>query len=132
MSSPLSRLLTWLVALVVGAVYGTAGTFAHAYLLGPVPVGLLLALIGLAAMLTAVRTLTGDRWSALAAGVGALAVTVMFSGSGPGGSVVMPGGPLGEWAGVNIGIVWQIGVALVATLAVAWPNLARPHPEADN
>ena len=94
MNQTLSRVLSWVLALVVGAVYGTAGTIAHAYRLGPIPVGLILAVIGIAALFVALRALTGDRWTALCGGVGALAATVVFSGSGPGGDVVVPGGDL--------------------------------------
>ncbi|GAA3761618.1 hypothetical protein GCM10022240_12670 [Microbacterium kribbense] len=130
MKSPLVRALTWLVALVIGAVYGTAGTIAHAYRLGPVPVGVILALVGIAALLVAMRTLTVDRWTALVGGVGALAATVMFFGDGPGGSVLVPSGGLDELGGVNLGLVWGIGLVLAITITVAWPDLsaARRRP----
>jgi hypothetical protein len=128
----LARALTWLVALVVGAVYGTAGTIAHAYRLGPLPVGLVLSVIGIAAMLVAIRALTADRWSALCGGAGALAATVVFSGPGPGGSVIVPGGDLDQLAGVSLGLVWGIAVVAVATLVVAWPDLAAVRRRPDN
>ena len=118
-----------MIALVIGAVYGTAGTIAHAYTLGVVPVGLILALIGIGAMFVAMRGLTGDRWTALAGGVGALAATVMFSGTGPGGSVVVPATPEGQ---INLGLVWGIGMAFIATVVVAWPDLSGARAEADN
>lgn len=132
MNSALTRILIWVMALAIGAVYGTAGTIAHAYRLGPIPVGLLLALLGICAMFVAMRGMTGDRWTALLGGVGALAATILFSGSGPGGSVIVPGGDLDTLAGINLGIVWAIGVAFLAALVVAWPDLAKAGADADN
>ena len=114
---PGSRVLVWLIALVVGGVYGVACTIAHAYTVGPVQVGLILAVVGIVALLVALRTLTGDRWAALAAGAGAVATTLLFSGTGPGGSVVVPGGPLG--------VVWSIAVPVLSVAVVAWPDLRR-------
>lgn len=109
-----ARLATWAVALIVGAVYGAAGTIAHAFTLGPVPVGLLLAVIGSAALLAAVRLLTADRWAALAAGLGMTLATLLLSGSGPGGSVVVPESVLGT--------VWTVAVPILVALVVAWPE----------
>lgn len=129
MTNTLARTLTWVISLLIGAVYGAAGTIAQAYRLGVVPVGLILSLIGVGAMFIAMRGMTGDRWTALAGGVGALATTVMFSGTGPGGSVVVPATPAGE---VNLGLVWGIGLVLVATLVVAWPDLSKAPGRADN
>lgn len=112
-----ARAAAWIIALVVGAVYGVACTIAHAFTYGPIPVGLVLGIVGLAAMIAAVRLLTSDRWAALATGLGATLATVLFSGAGPGGSVVVPGGPLG--------IAWTIAVPVIAVLVVVWPDAAR-------
>lgn len=119
MSFSWSRLGTWLVAFVVGAVYGVAGTVAQAYMLGWFPLGLVLATIGVVALLVAVRLLTGDRWTALAAGLGVMVATLVFSGAGPGGSVVVPQAAEGTF---NPGIVWTIVVPLAATIVIAWPE----------
>ena len=53
---------------MIGAVYGVAGTIGQAAVWGPVPLGLVIAVIGVGALLLAVRLLTGDRWNALACG----------------------------------------------------------------
>ena len=37
---------TWVIALVIGAVYGVAGTIGQAAVWGPVPLGLVIAVIG--------------------------------------------------------------------------------------
>lgn len=113
MGATWSRVATWVVAFVVGAFYGLAGTIAHAYTIGPLPVGLVLSLIGCAALLLSVRLLTGDRWSALSAGLGMMLATLVFSGRGPGGSVIVPDS--------NLGTVWTIALPAVIALVVAWP-----------
>ncbi|MEZ3159714.1 DUF6113 family protein [Microbacterium sp. BWT-B31] len=109
-----SRIGTWVVAFIVGAVYGVAGTVAHAFTLGWFPLGLVLALIGTAALLLAVRLLTRDRWATLAIGLGLMLATLVFSGAGPGGSVIVPQSILG--------VVWTIAVPLLVAVAVAWPD----------
>ena len=113
-SSILPRLGTWLVALAVGLVYGLAGTIAHSYTLGWFPLGLILAVIGCGALLAAVRLLTADRWAALATGIGMVAATLVFSGRGPGGSVIVP-----ETA---LGTAWTIAVPILVAVVVLWPE----------
>ena len=114
----LPRLATLLVAFFVGAVYGLAGTIAHAYRLGWFPLGLVLAIVGSAALLTAVRLLTADRWAALASGIGMIIATLVFSGTGPGGSVIVEQ--------TELAIVWTVSVPILVVLVVAWPSRARP------
>ncbi|MDZ8172136.1 DUF6113 family protein [Microbacterium xanthum] len=109
------RVATWALALVIGAFYGLAGTIGHAYTLAGVPVGLAVAIIGSAALLVAVRLLTGDRWSTLATGLGMMVTTLVFSGEGPGGSVVVPQ--------TEISLVWTFAVPVVVALVVAWPHM---------
>lgn len=117
-SSALARLGTWFVAFVVGAVYGLAGTIAHGYEIGWVPVGLILAVIGCAALLAAVRLLTADRWAALATGLGMMVAALVFSGRGPGGSVIVPESALGT--------VWTLALPVIVAVAVGWPDRVRP------
>jgi hypothetical protein len=121
----LSRAGTWLVALVVGIVYGVAGTIGQAAHWGWLPLGLIVALIGVSAIVLAVRVLTSDRWSALATALGAMLATLVFSGAGPGGSVVVPAPPEGE---VSTGIIWTIAVPIVAAIIVAWPTTPSRRP----
>ena len=117
-SSALARLGTWFVAFVVGAVYGLAGTIAHGYEIGWLPVGLILAVIGCAALLAAVRLLTSDRWAALATGLGMMVAALLFSGRGPGGSVIVPESALGT--------VWTLALPVIVAVAVGWPDRVRP------
>lgn len=108
------RLATWVVAFGVGALYGAAGTVSHAYRWAGIPVGLILSMIATGAVIIAVRALLGDRWSALAVGVGAMVVTLVLSGEGAGGSVIVPESMLG--------IVWTLWIPVVTALVVAWPE----------
>ncbi|WES65029.1 DUF6113 family protein [Microbacter sp. GSS18] len=114
MTTSWARYATWAVSLIVGAVYGVAGTIAHSYLIGWFPLGLVLAVIGSAALLLAVRLLAADRWAALAAGLGMMGTTLLFSGEGPGGSVVVPQNTLA--------LVWTLAVPLLVAVTVAWPE----------
>jgi len=120
-SSVPARVGTWFVAFVVGAVYGLAGTIAHSYELGWLPLGLVLAIVGCAALLVAVRMLTADRWAALATGLGMMTATLVFSGRGPGGSVIVPESPLGT--------VWTLALPILVAIVVAWPDRFRPLTE---
>jgi len=115
------RIGSWLIAAVIGFVYGVAGVIGQAAHLGAFPVGLIVALIGLAALLLAIRLLTGERGTVLAAGMGALVATLIFSGRGPGGSVVVPAAPDGA---ISTGLIWTVAAPLVAALIVAWPKSA--------
>ena len=120
-SSVPARVVTWFVAFVVGAVYGLAGTIAHAYELGWFPLGIVLGIVGCGALLAAVRLLTADRWAALAAGLGMMGTTLVFSGRGPGGSVIVPETTLGS--------VWTLALPILVAIVVAWPDRMRPHAE---
>lgn len=117
-TSVLARIGTWIVALLVGAVYGLAGTIAHAYRIGWLPVGLVLAATGCAALLLAVRLLTADRGATLATGLGMMLATLVFSGSGPGGSVIVPQ--------TELAVAWTFAVPILVAVIVAWPERTRP------
>ena len=113
----LSRGLSWLAAALVGAVYGVAATIAHSFTIGPIPVGMILGGVACAALLIALRALTGDRWAALAAGLGMMALLLVISQRGPGGSIVVPNTALGN--------IWMYVAAGIVMLVVAWPDTAR-------
>ena len=117
MDSRFSRVAAWAIALVVGLVYGAAGSLAHSSFLGPVPVGLVLGIIGSAGLIVALRLLTGDRWAALAGGGGMMLATFFFAQPSPGGSVLF------TQQNEILALVWMAGVPLVTALVVAWPDL---------
>ncbi len=108
-----SRLPTLLIAALAGAVFGVVGTVAHAATIWGIPVGLVLGIIGSGALMLAIRLLA-DRWASVAAGVGITLAVIVFSGEGPGGSVIAPAG--------MAAVVWTIACPLVAVLIVAWPE----------
>lgn len=126
MSSRILRVVGWLVALAVGAFYGAAGTVVQAFLVGPVPVGLLLATVGSAALLIALRTLTGDRVNALAGGLGITLATYVFSQIGPGGSAIVAAPTAGtEW----VPLVWTVVGPALMVLVALWPDFSKlPAP----
>jgi len=125
-TNTVSRLLTWLLAAVIGVVYGTAATVAHAFTIGVLPVGLVLSTVGTAALLIALRQLTSNRWTALAGGLGTLLAVVVFSGVGPGGSAIVAAPTVDtEW----IPLAWTFVVPILVALVIAWPDTSRlPAP----
>lgn len=126
MKSRILRVVGWIVALLVGAFYGTAGTVTQAFLVGPFPAGLLLATVGSAALLIALRTLTGDRVNALAGGLGITLATYVFSQVGPGGSAIVAAPTAGtEW----VPLVWTVVGPALMVLVALWPDFSRlPAP----
>ncbi len=127
-SSVIIRIVTWLAAAAVGAFYGVAGTVAHSVMWGGempvfsdgVPIGLIVSIITCAALLIAIRALTHDRFVALAAGLGMLGALLLFSGAGPGGSVLVADSVY-AWT-------WIWSVLVIATAVVVWPS---PRPRAE-
>ncbi len=119
-----------LVALIAGLLVGTLGTFKHqagvdATTGTGAPYGLVLALAMVAAVLLALRVAFGTRRYAAAAGVGVVAAVVIFGRPGPGGSEVVPPGP--------VGLVWWIAPLVIALLVVVVPVRRRrtDSPDAD-
>ncbi|QAY73568.1 hypothetical protein ET445_09675 [Agromyces protaetiae] len=117
-------LVVALVSFVVGAIYGSLGTVGHRHQLRfgefVLPWGIVVALVGVAALLIGMRLLV-SRLAAGAAGVGVIAVVGLFTLPGVGGSVLVPG--------TIVGTVWAVAPALIAVLIVAWPSLpARRRP----
>lgn len=118
----LSRVLLAVLAFATGGIFGTAGTIAHAYTLGVFPLGLVLALAGCAALLIGLRLLLAGRWTTWIAGLGMLAMLMVYSGRGPGGSVVVPQAVDGAFP---MGLVWTYALTGVVLLIGAWPDLSR-------
>lgn len=108
-----SRIPTLVIAALAGAVFGVVGTVAHAATIWGIPVGLVLGILGAAALMLAIRLLA-DRWASVAAGVGITLAVIVFSGEGPGGSVIAPAG--------MAAVVWTVACPLVAVLIAAWPE----------
>jgi len=121
------RVVGWLVAFLVGAFYGTAATVGHAFRVGFVPLGLILATVGCAALLIALRTLTQDRINALAGGLGIIGATYVFSQPGLGGSAIVAAAtPDTAW----IAAAWTFVGPILMALVVFFPDLSRLQPSA--
>ncbi|MTE22873.1 histidinol dehydrogenase [Microbacterium sp. ZXX196] len=122
-----SRLVSWLLAAVAGAVFGVAGTISHPVVAwGRLPIGLIAGGAGCLALLVAIRLLVVDRGAVLAAGLGMLAALTVYSGEGPGGSVVVPQAAEGEFP---FGVVWSVALAGIVLAVVAWPRIPRAWVE---
>ncbi|GAB2512466.1 hypothetical protein [Paramicrobacterium agarici] len=117
--STLSRIVTALITLVLGVVYGIVGTVGHTLTLTPlgitIPYGLVLGLIGVLALLLGLRLVIAERLPSIAAGIGIVGIVALFSLPSPGGSVLITQSVLG--------LVWLFGVPLVAAIVLAWPRL---------
>jgi N-acetyl-1-D-myo-inositol-2-amino-2-deoxy-alpha-D-glucopyranoside deacetylase len=110
------------LALLAGVLVGTLGTFKHqvgvsAATGAGLPYGLVLSLAMVAAVLAALRVGFGTRLFAAAAAVGVIGAVLLLSLKGPGGSVVVLAN--GE------AVVWTVGPALIAAVAVGAPRLRR-------
>lgn len=117
MSNVLARIFSWLMVAVIGFAFGTAGTFGVYARPNTIPLGLVISLVGVTAILIAVRLLADDRWSVIFAAVGVYAAILVFSLRGPGGSVVLPDAPSS--------MIWMYGSALIILVVAAWPDLSR-------
>ncbi|WP_040164981.1 hypothetical protein [Microbacterium gorillae] len=116
--SVVSKIITWLLALIIGAVFGAAGTVGVS---SAPPVGFIVSLIGCLAILIALRSFGEDRWAAVAGGVGMYGMVFLLSQRGPGGSVLLPAAnPYSTW--------WLIGVGAIILVVLAWPNLRAHTP----
>jgi LmbE family N-acetylglucosaminyl deacetylase len=113
------RLVTAALAFLVGVLFGVLGTVAHQATVTvaavAIPVGLVLALGGAAALLVGLRMVLHDRVAVLLAAVGLLGTIFVLSLRSTGGSVLVPAGLTGT--------LWTVVPALVAALVVAWPKL---------
>ncbi len=114
-----NRLGAWAIALLSGIVYGAAGSVAHASMLGGMPLGVVLAVIGAVLLVLALRLLTGDRWTALAGGLGIMAITFLLAQTSPGGSILFTTVHQTE------ALVWMAAPPLATAVIVAWPDLSR-------
>ncbi len=113
----LSRIATFVMSFIIGAVFGTAGTIGFSSGADLLYLGLILAFVGCAAILVSLRILAEDRWAAIAGGVGMYLAVFVFSMRGPGGSVVVPDTGLSQ--------VWLIGVGVIILIVAAWPDFRR-------
>lgn len=119
-----SRIVTVVLGLIVGIVYGAVGTVAHPLTVSvgslSVPYGLVVALVGVLALFVGFRLVVGGRLAAVGAAVGVVGIVSLFSLESIGGSILIREGLAGS--------VWLVGPALLGALVIAWPSLpTRAH-----
>ncbi|RWZ64704.1 hypothetical protein ELQ92_08190 [Labedella populi] len=114
-----SRIVTVVLGIVVGAVYGSVGTVAHpvTVTIGSIvfPYGLVVALVGVLALFIGFRLVVGGRLAAVGAAVGVVGIVSLFSLESAGGSILIREG--------LTGVVWLVGPALLGALVISWPSL---------
>jgi hypothetical protein len=112
----LARVLGYLLALVAGVTTGVLGSFTFAYMRGPLPVGLLVALsLCLAAFVTS-GLLLRSRAAAVVAAGGWLVSVGLLSMQRPEGDLIVPA--------TTLGYCWLLVGTLVAGLSLAVPYAA--------
>lgn len=109
-NAPVAGAVAGVLALLGGVLVGVVGCFQHTRELGPLPLGLLLGLLAVFAVVVAGGVLVAGRVGAALALLGWLVPTVVLSLSGPGSDVVLPADGLGYG--------WLLGGALAAGLAL--------------
>jgi N-acetyl-1-D-myo-inositol-2-amino-2-deoxy-alpha-D-glucopyranoside deacetylase len=118
------KVVTSIVAGVAGLYIGAMFTVVNQPLskivipaLPAIPVGVILAILVIAALLTGLRLVFDSRVVAAFAAVGILISLVALSQESPGGSVLVPANPAGY--------AWSIVPSVVAAIVLAWPRLPR-------
>lgn len=109
------RVVRVVLALAVGLLVGTLGSFKYRYGLAAtvqLPIGLVVVLLMIALVLAAVRAVAGRRYG-IAAAVGVLGAIALFAMKGPGGSVVVPED--------RYGTVWAVAPAVIAVVVLGVP-----------
>ena len=110
------------IALAAGVAVGAVATVSHqssVLLFGVgIPVGIIVALLAVTALLVGLRVLFDTRIVAGSAAVGILGVIALLSLESQGGSILIPATPVAYY--------WIYGPVLVAALVLAWPRIVRP------
>lgn len=117
-----ARVAASVLSLLGGATIGALGTINHQ--IQPVvagvtaPLGLLVGLVVVSAVLVGLRMIFDTRHLAGFAALGVLGVIGILSLESPGGSVLIPASTLAYY--------WIYGPVLIAAAVLAWPKLGRP------
>ncbi len=119
----LSRIVSAVLLVLAGALFGVIGTIAHQTTVTwgvPIPLGLIGALAAYAALLIGLRLLGHSRVPALLAALGAIAAILLFTQQSAGGSVLIPNNLAGQ--------IWLVGPIVIAAIVLAWPDLRGSRP----
>jgi hypothetical protein len=121
-SSRGSRILGHVAALLLGALFGAIGTVVHqidisVFGLFDLPIGLIIALVAIALLLTGLRMIAPSRLASALAAAALIGMVALLTLESPGGSILVPAGPTG--------LVWLFGSTLIAVVVIAWPKLGE-------
>lgn len=123
-----ARIINLVLLFIAGAILGAVGAIAHQSTITvagvPVPWGIIVALLAYTLLLIGLRLLNKGRAQALAAALGTIAMTFLFSIKGTGGSVLIPDDLLGK--------VWVVAPIVIAAIVLAWPRLPQRGTVAQN
>ena len=123
-----SRIVTYILLFLFGAILGTVGTIAHQSTVTvagvPLPWGITLALLAYTCLLIGLRLLSTSRWPAIVVVLGTLLMILLFSVKGAGGSVLIPDNLLGK--------TWVVAPIVIAAIVVAWPRLPQKQVASQN
>jgi N-acetyl-1-D-myo-inositol-2-amino-2-deoxy-alpha-D-glucopyranoside deacetylase len=117
----IEKVVTGLLALLVGAAAGGICTVNHQLVLslGParIPLGVIVSLVIVAALLIGCRVVFGSRIPTTLAAVGVLGSLGILTLGGAGGSVLVPANPAGY--------TWTYGATIIVAVVLAWPRITR-------
>ncbi|GAB3036752.1 hypothetical protein GCM10027052_14020 [Parafrigoribacterium mesophilum] len=110
-----------LLALVTGAAVGALATVNHQAAVPvwgvQVPAGVIAGLVLVAALLAGLRLVFGNRLLPSLAALGVLTSVGLLSLMSTGGSVLVPGNP--------VGFGWSFGAPIIALIVLGWPRAVR-------
>jgi N-acetyl-1-D-myo-inositol-2-amino-2-deoxy-alpha-D-glucopyranoside deacetylase len=116
------KVVTCLLALLVGAAAGGICTVNHqlVFSVGParIPLGVVVSLAIVAALLIGSRVVFGSRIPTSLAAVGVLGSLGILTLGGAGGSVLVPAN--------GAGYTWTYGATIIVAVVLAWPRITRP------
>ena len=117
-----SRLVSWVIALALGVLFGVMGTAVSQSRITvfdvAIPVGLVVGLLAVTLLLMGLRMLFRTRTPAIVAAFGLVLAVFLLSQPSQGGSVLLP-------ANSVLALVWTFGPTVIALLVIAWPRFSR-------
>jgi hypothetical protein len=116
-----ARVLIWVIAFALGALFGAIGTtvsqtsfsFFGAF---SVPIGAIVATLAVSFLLVGLRLVLPSRVTALVAAIGVVAAVAVLSLGGAAGSILFPNNAAG--------VYWTLAPTVIGLVVVAWPSMA--------
>ena len=115
----LVRVGSWVVALLLGVVFGMLGTVVNKATISvfgwfDLPIGLIMGCLASILLLLGLRLILPTRTLALLAAVGLVGIVAALTLQSPGGSVLIP---------ANVyGYIWTFAPTVISLVIVAWPR----------